>query len=107
VLISFSLGHAADITAFSATADQGTQFTGITINTTFTSTLARTTNSSVSCDSEGACSGEVGTYTIILPNSLDFSFGAATTTVPEPVSFALIGCGLLGLAMLARRRNRT
>ena len=189
-LLGVSLGHAADITAFSATADQSTPFSNLTINTTFTSTLARITNSSVSCGSEAACSGEVGTYSltlmnltdatpamgtldgmltgtgtatgtvtvlldgipfksvdfsvdagpfskelfstqlpallgptltisgaldltlpagdsIVLPNSLDFSFGAATTTVPEPVSFALIGFGLLGLAVLARRRNRT
>jgi hypothetical protein len=56
---------AAQITAFSATADQNTPFT-IVLNTMFTSTLARITNSSVACNQTTTCSGEVATYSLTL-----------------------------------------
>ena len=65
LLLGLGSASAAEITAFSATADQGTPFT-IVLNTTFTSSLARITNSSVACDSETACSGEVATYSLTI-----------------------------------------
>jgi hypothetical protein len=53
------------ITAFSATAIPDTSFT-IDLNSTFTSTVARITNSSVACNSDTPCSGEVATFSLTL-----------------------------------------
>lgn len=60
-----ALAFAAQITSFSATADQNTPFTTV-LNTTFTSMDARVTNSSVACNQNTTCSGEVATYSLTL-----------------------------------------
>ncbi|SRR5579871_422114 len=63
VLLSQTPVFADIITAFSATPDQGTQF-NIVLNSTFTSTLAKISNSSVGCSQVTPCAGEVATYSL-------------------------------------------
>lgn len=65
VLLSQTPVFADVITAFSVTADQNTTFT-IDLNSTFSPTLAKISNSSVSCDAVAPCSGEVATYSLTI-----------------------------------------
>ena len=53
------------ISAFSAAAVPGSGFTTV-VNSTFNSSLARITNSSVACGPASACSGEVATFSLTL-----------------------------------------
>lgn len=63
VLLSQTPVFADVITAFSVTPDDETPFT-IDLNSTFSSTLAKISNSSVACDAMTPCSGEVATYSL-------------------------------------------
>lgn len=49
---------------------------------------------------------ESGTNSEDGSNTLHGSVSAASTSTPEPASFALMGAGLLGLSMMARRKRK-
>jgi len=70
-------------------------------------TTETTTTSNIKSSTETSDNTTTGTSTFT-PTSDQLSFtvsGAPAPAVPEPVSFLLLGSGLLGVALVARRRS--
>jgi hypothetical protein len=48
----------------------------------------------------------VQTFTLNNARTANTSFSTLVTAVPEPMSLSLVGAGLLGAALVSRRRNK-